>query len=116
MPSADLEQKAPENGTFGIQCDFVEKTPAGNIPFTPNLGLKWSLTDSKGQVINNRTEVPITPDQSVIIVLSGLDLALAGGPAIRYVLVEGTYDGTLGNDLPVIKEVSFQIKNFVGKP
>jgi len=74
MPSTNLDERAPEGGTFGIRCDFVEKTP------------------------------------------EGADLALTGSSAKRYVLVEGIYDGILGNDLTVIKEVSFQIDNLRGKP
>ena len=117
MPNiTELDEKAPEGGTFGIRCDFVEKMPDGDVPITPNPGLKWSLFDSRGTVINGKEDVPISPAQSIYIVLTGDDLALAGGPTKRYVTVEGTYDGILGTGLPLISEVSFQIKNLVGKP
>lgn len=116
MPNTHLDERAPEGGTYGIRCDFVEKTPEGDLPFTPKAGLVWSLRDSKGQPVNGKTNVPISSGQSVTIVLTGNDLALTGGAAIRYVLVQGTYDGTLGTDLTVIKEVSFQIDNLIGKP
>jgi hypothetical protein len=116
MPTTHLDEKAPEEGTFGIRCDFVEKAPEGNVPFTPKAGLIWSLTNSNGVPVNARTDVPISPAQSITVVLKGDDLALTGGSAKRYLLVEGTYDGILGNDLTVIKEVSFQIDNLRGKP
>lgn len=116
MPTTELTERAAENGTFGIKCDFVEKAPGGDVPFTPKPGLKWSLRDSQKNIINSRSDVPITPAQSVIIVLTGADLALTGGPAKRYVIVEGTYDGVLGTDLVVLKEAVFQIKNLVSKP
>lgn len=116
MPVTDLEEKAPEGGTFGIRCNFVEKTPDGDVPYTPKPGLVWSLKDASGNPVNGRTSIPISPAQSVDIVLSGNDLALVGGPSKRFVTVEGTYDGILGSDLPIVKEVSFQIKNLVGKP
>ena len=116
MPNIHLDEKAPEGGTFGIRCDFVEKTPTENFPFTPKAPLVWSLIDSDGQVVNEKSDIPITPAQSVTIVLKGDDLALVGSSAMRYVLVEGTYDGVLGDDLTVIKEVSFQIENLKGKP
>lgn len=116
MPSTALDERAPEGGTFGIRCDFVEKTPEGNVPFAPKADPTWSLTDSNGQPVNGKTGVSIGAAQSITIVLKGADLALTGGSAKRYVLVEGLYDGILGNDLTVIKEVSFQIDNLRGKP
>ena len=116
MPNIHLTEKAPEGGTFGIRCDFVEKTPEGDVPFTPKAPLTWSLKDASGQEVNSKTNISISPAQSVTIVLTGDDLALTGSSAIRYVLIEGTYDGVLGNDLTVIKEVSFQIDNLKGKP
>jgi len=116
MPSTNLDERAPEGGTFGIRCDFVEKTPEGDVPFTPKADPKWSLNDPSGQPVNGRTEVSIGAAQSITIVLKGADLALTGSSAKRYVLVEGIYDGILGNDLTVIKEVSFQIDNLRGKP
>ncbi len=116
MPTTHLDERAPEGGTFGIRCDFVEKTPEGDVPFTPKTDPAWSLNDSKGQPVNGKTGVTITAAQSITIVLKGADLALTGSSAKRYVLVEGTYDGILGNDLTVIKEVSFQIDNLRGKP
>jgi hypothetical protein len=116
MPNTHLDERAPEGGTFGIRCDFVEKTPEGNVPFTPKEDPVWSLKDSNGQPINGKTNEPIGAAQSITIVLKGADLALTGSSAIRYVLVEGTYDGILGTDLTVIKEVSFQIDNLKGKP
>jgi hypothetical protein len=56
----------------------------------------------------------LTPAESVTIVLKGDDLALTGGPVRRYVIVRGTFDGVLGNNLPLIDEVSFQIQNLKG--
>ena len=117
MPiSTHLEEKAPEGGTFGIRCDFVEKTPEGDVPFVPKVDPAWSLMDPNGLPVNGKTGVTITAAQSITIVLQGDDLALTGSSAKRYVLVEGTYDGILGTDLTVIKEVSFQIDNLKGKP
>jgi hypothetical protein len=116
MPKILLDERAPEGGTFGIRCDFVEKTPEGDVPFVPKADPLWSLMDSNSQPVNGKTDVSITAAQSITIVLKGADLALAGSSAIRYLLVEGLYDGVLGNDLTVIKEVSFQIDNLKGKP
>lgn len=116
MAITHLDEKAQEMGSYGIRCDFVEKTPEGNYPFTPNSDLKWSLYDKNGNPINNKTDEPLTPAQSVTIVLQGNDLALTGGSSLRYVMVECTYNGILGNNIIFIKEISFQIDNLKGKP
>lgn len=117
--SQKLSEKAQEGSTYGIKVAFTEKSDpsdAVGTPFTPNSGLKWSLKDKYGTEVNERTDIPITPAESVVIVLSGADLALGGGPTRRYVTVEGTYNGVLGNNLPLVDEVSFPIQNLVGQP
>ena len=116
MPTK-LSDKAIESSTFGIKVDFTAKAdPTDKIgtPFTPNAGLSWSLKEKNGVVVNDRINVPLTPAESVTIVLSGNDLALRGSPVRRYVTVKGTYNGVFGNNLPLIDEVSFQIQNLVG--
>lgn len=113
-----LSEKAIEGGTYGILVSFWEKADpdADPSPFTPNAGLKWSLWDRHKNPINGKTDQALTPATSVTIVLTGDDLALVGGPSKRYVTVEGTYNGILGNDLPLVNEVEFPITNLVGKP
>jgi hypothetical protein len=116
MPTK-LSEKAKESSTFAIRVNFTVKTDPDDkvgTPFTPNSGLTWSLKDKDGNEVNGKTDVPITPAESVTIVLSGADLALVGGSIRRYVIVRGTFNGVLGNNLPLIDEVSFQIQNLVG--
>ncbi len=116
MPTK-LSEKAIEGSTFAIKTDFTVKTdPSDEVgtPFTPNSGLTWSLTDKDGRIVNDRIAVPLTPAESVIIVLKGNDLALAGNSVRRYVIVRGTFDGVLGDNLPLIDEVSFLIQNLKG--
>ena len=116
MPTKLLE-KAIEESTFAIKTDFTVKTdpsdPVGT-PFIPNSGLSWSLTDKDGGIVNDRIDEPLTPAESVIILLKGDDLALTGGPVRRYVIVRGTYNGVLGNNLPILDETSFMIQNLKG--
>jgi hypothetical protein len=117
MSITKLEERATESSVYGIRCEFNEKLSDGTlIPFAPNAGLKWSLRDSSGAPINARVSVDIASAQSIIIVLQGADLALTGGPVTRHVTISGTYDGTLGDGLPIVAEASFQITNLVGKP
>lgn len=116
-----LSEKAKEGGSYTIVAAFNEVTVDAEgivtkTPFTPNAGLNWSLKDKNGNTVNGRTGVAITPAESVMITLFGDDLALAGGSAERAVTIAGTYNGTAGNNLPLVDEVHFQILNLIGKP
>ena len=114
-----LYRSAIEGSTYGIRIDFheVSDNPSEAAPITPNAGLTWSLTDADRNIINDRLLVPIDSAPTVYIVLSGDDLALPSGyPVKRYVTVVGSYDSLLGENLPLIDQVSFQIENLVGIP
>ncbi len=116
MPTK-LPEKAIEGSTYAIKTDFAVKTDPDDLvgtPFTPNAGLTWSLVNKDGTVVNNRIDEPLTSAESVTIVLEGDDLALAAGPVRRYVIVRGTFNGVLGNNLPLIDEASFLIQNVKG--
>ena len=115
--ASKLSEKAMEGSTFGIKADFVVRSSEGVTPVVPNSGLTWDLRDKDGAIVNSKEDQPLTPAESVYIVLSGNDLALSGGhPVERFVTIKGTFNSVLGNDLPLIDEVSFQIKNLVGEP
>ena len=114
-----LSFKAQEGSTLGIVAEFTEKRTdiEETVLITPNAGLTWSLTDLDGNIINDRDEVELVSASSVLIVLSGNDLALSGGyPAERCVTVEGTYNSVLGNNLTLKDAMVFQIENLVGVP
>ena len=114
-----LSEKAQEGSTYAIKVDFTVKadpTDEVGAPFTPNSGLTWSLMDKAGNAINGKTDEPIASAESIVIVLSGLDLALAGGPTLRYVTIKGTFNGVLGDNLSLVGEVSFPIQNLKGQP
>jgi len=117
--SQKLSDKAQEGSTYAIKVDFTVKADPDDLvgtPFTPNSGLQWNLKNKDGSVVNDRTDVDITTGESIVIVLKGADLALPGGPIERYVTVKGTFNGVLGDNLPLIGEASFQIQNLVGEP
>ena len=111
--------KAQEGSTFGVKAAFVLKTSGNTVgsPITPNPGLKWSLRDEEGQTVNGKADVPISEASTIVIILSGADLAIPGGyPVRRFLTITGTYDSSLGENLPIKEEVSFQIENLVGAP
>lgn len=111
MPTK-LTKKADEGGTYVVVVTFSE---LGELVI-PNSGLKWNLSDKNGNIINDKQDVDIDSDSTINIVVKGDDLLLNGAPALRFITIVGTYDSDLQNDLPLVKEVSFQIDDLVGKP
>jgi hypothetical protein len=112
-----LDEAAHEGGTFAIDVSFTDELGADVIP---KAGLNWSLVKEDGvTIVNNREEVVITsPAATVTIVLSGVDLALDSGKLVswRYLVVEGTYDSSLGSNLPLKDHVKFPIVNIAKVP
>jgi hypothetical protein len=114
--TTEMSLKAQEGSSYIIEAAFfLVKSDGTEVALTPNDGLVWSLFDSNGSVVNNRSDQPLTPAEVVYIPLSGADLALSGNyPASRYVTIEGTYDSLYGLGLRLVKEIHFQIENLVG--
>ncbi len=92
-----------EDGTGVINAQFYDEN---DDPATPNT-INWALTDSEGNVINNREEESIIPAQEVNILLTGDDLE----PGTLFVTVWGTYDSDLGSDLPFKDWASFKVRD-----
>lgn len=110
MPTEITSKKAVEEGTFIVTAEFKDED--GNA-VSPNV-MAWSLVDEDGNIVNDKEDVSISsPSSSEDIVLSGDDLALTDGRSeeARYVVFEGTYDSTLGNDLPLKDQIKFFILN-----
>jgi hypothetical protein len=106
-----LDEEANEESTYVLSVSFADEN---GDPVTPNAGLTWSLTDLTGNVINAREDVALTPATSVTIVLSDADLALPDrSDPLRVVTLEGTYNSSLGNNLPLKDEARFKIRNLV---
>lgn len=118
MPTEfSVSQAAVENGTFAITVSFTDEDGNAVVPNSP---LTWSLTKSDRQtIVNNREDIQITtPATSVTIVLSGADLAKDTGKLVswRYLVIEGTYNSTLGNDLPLKDHLRFPIVDIAKVP
>jgi hypothetical protein len=114
-----LSQAAIEQSTFAITVSFTdENEPAQAV--APNTGLKWSLIDeSTGSAVNSRTNVEVSPPaSSVVVILHGADLALLHGQPVewRLLVVEGTYNGDLGNNLEIKDQLRFPIKDLAKVP
>lgn len=108
-----IEAEIYEGSTVGFRVSFVDDTGA---PVTPSVAT-WTLTDKQDHVVNARSAVNITPlGTSVVIVLFGDDLAI-GAEGItgkqRQLLVQATYDSSLGNDRPWNQAINFNITDLV---
>ena len=88
--------------------------------------LKWTLITTSGEIVNDREQIPVAQEKlgaaldhgnvATIIVLSGNDLGCyeseTGALVTRYLVVEGTYDSSCGDDgLPITEYVEFTITN-----
>lgn len=103
-----LATRAEEGSTYGVKVTFTDSVGSSFVPLT----LKWTLTDRHRNVINNRRRVIETPAAVKTIVLKGADLSVSEGSSLvtRFLLVEGTYNGDLGNNLPVVEEFEFEVE------
>lgn len=109
-----LTDEAVERSTYVITLTFAD---AADDAVTPS-AVTWTLTDGAGNVINARTNVTATPGPTVVIVLSGADLALqlgetGDGTYKRLLTVQATYSSTEGSGLPLKEEHLFALRPLV---
>jgi hypothetical protein len=103
-----ISTKANEESTFALDATFYDED---DLEITPNT-VTWTLTDTAGTVINNRTAQSITADTTVTIVLKGDDLALQTGEvgsAKRILTIEAVYDSNIGSNLPLKEAAHFRV-------
>lgn len=93
-----------------------------SIPFTDENGdavtptsVTWTLSDSRGTVVNSREDVEETPGTSITVVLSGDDTALDAAyfGTLRKLTVKAIYDSDAGSDLEMNAEETFSITPLV---
>jgi hypothetical protein len=110
----ELATLAVERSTFAVAAAFTDELGDATTPKT----IAWSLLDQAGAIVNDRAQVAIAEmASSIVIVLSGADLALDAGAftARRQVLIEWTYDSlAMGTDLPVKDTIAFTIMALTG--
>lgn len=112
MIEATIKPNEESTGTF--QVTFRDEQNALTVP----TDVAWTLSDSLGNIINSKKQVPVTPASSVLIVVSGDDLALVDDTdnGERRLLIEWTYDSLSGSGLPGKEEVRFFIAPLVNVP
>lgn len=124
-PVKILSLLAPEEGTYAV--DEIQFLDTDDSIITPNTDtVTWCLTDKNKNIINGKEEESIDSEESMIVVLSGLDLAVSGeadkifvnnGVTIKYyqrnLTVKGRVNSNIGNNLPSTTEFVFFVENIV---
>jgi len=110
MAATILDLEANEKSTYVITASFFQEDDTSVVPES----ITWTLTDDSGTVINDRSQVSVTPASSVNIVLTGDDLAIGGSSKKRIVTIEAVYNSSLyGDGLTLKKAASFTINDLV---
>lgn len=106
-----ISTKPAEEGTAIVTVSFTDHN---GDAVAPNAGsLTWTLTDANGTVINSRNGVAVASAATVKIVLSGADLAIPQDGGNSVLTVEGLYNSTDGNNLPIKVQAYFGVQQFV---
>ncbi len=99
----------PEKGTRVITLAPTDED--GNaLAFGDLISPVWSLTTRRGTVINERDSVALT---SLVIVLTGADLAIVDEDTTRILTIEATYDSDAGTGLNLKEQYVFPIEDLV---
>lgn len=102
-----LGLSSEENGSYVVTAAFTDEDGDAVIPNA----ITYSLLLNNGQIINSRDEVSVTPASSVEILVYGDDLQYIGDVTM---LIEWTYDSSLGNNIPGKDEITWENKNLIG--
>ena len=103
---------AIEKSTKMIVVSFFDESDTAKDPES----MKWTLTDTLGNIINEREDVVVANPSSVeTIVLTGNDLAIISDTdnGKRLFTVESTYNSELGSGLTLNGEANFTVINLV---
>lgn len=97
----------PDGGGRVVRLDFKDDEGEAVIPISP----VWSLFDGLGAVVNDRSDVSLTPASTVYIALGADDTAYSDGPW-RILVANGEYLSSLtGTNMPVRVAASWQIND-----
>jgi hypothetical protein len=99
-------EKAPELGSYPIQVQVFDSNDSTIIPDSAT----WSLFDKRGNIINARENIIVTPEAITNILLSGNDLKIGSFGFDRFLLFEFTYTSTFGAGIPDNEKLFFQIE------
>ena len=101
---------AVERSTLVITAAFTDEL---NSPVTPT-SVAWRLESDSGAIINNRSNVSLTPAPSVKIVLTGADLDVlvnTNDSELRRLILTAVYNSSNGVGLSLSESYEFQVLN-----
>lgn len=113
MARVILATEAVEQSTIVVQVTFRDESGAEVAP----IAAAWTLTNEYGVIVNSREDVALNlPAATASVVLTGDDLAMLGemDTGKRLLLVEATYNSSLGAGLHLREEIEFMIRPLVG--
>ncbi len=97
-----IKTRVTKESSAVFTASFTDEDGAAVVP---NAGLVWSLTDANGTIVNSREDVTLTPASSVVIKLTGDDLAIADDDLReRRLVIAGTYAS--GGDTLTIRGIA----------
>lgn len=99
-------EKASEFGSYPVTINILDSNGNSVIPDTAN----WSLFDKRGNVVNSRLNVVVTPGTDTNILLQDNDLKIGSFGVDRFLLFEYTYTSTFGAGIPDNEKLFFQIE------
>ena len=110
----DPDDRVIEESTALFSMTFTDEEDV-TIQASDITSLNWTLSDTEGNIINERSAVAIvSPTNPQEILLQGYDLIISGSENEQRVLtIEGTYNSTNGSNLPIKDQVRFWIDNLV---
>ncbi len=109
-------EAAKEGGTYAVDLSFEDEE---DNDLTPNTIL-WDLRDADGEVINEKEDESVSgPAAAVTVVLQGADLPADpadGDYSHIWMVVHGTYNSSLGTNLPYYDQVRISVEPMKGNP
>lgn len=112
MSRVILTEEAVEQSTFVVPVTFRDENGEAIAPTAAT----WTLTNEYGMVVNERAAVPLPLAATVNVVLTGADLRMMGelDNRKRLLLIEATYNSSLGTGLNLREEIEFVVRPLVG--
>ena len=102
-----------EGSTAIFTCTFTDED---GDAITPASTVDWTVRTADGTQISTGSE---TAAATVYIVIKGSDLAApaeSGETQVLTLIIETTYNSSLGNGFPLVKIVKFKLDNEPGSP
>ena len=108
MAITTLTEIAKAGGTYVVGVSFSDED--GNS-VTPD-SATWTLTDSDGDVVNNRQDVNISSlSESIEILLQGADLTTGGRSLAELKFtISALYQSDLGSNLVLIQQAKIPVE------